>query len=162
MRPLFFAALVALSGCGVAIHQVQPGGFSPYVNLKDHSVVQASAEQHVIFGFNDDTDYVDLCWDGLKRKCPRGNLTGVTVETSTKLGFFNWTNRVVMRGICAEPPPPPEPDYLLDEEGEPFLDEEGNKLLLADYQVDEEGKAVLDKDGAPVPVEVDEEEAKEK
>ena len=109
MRRLWLLMPLVLSGCGVVVHQVAPSGWAPYADLNDHIIVQSSAEQTVLLGLDADTHYVDLCWEGLKRKCPRGNLTGITVETSTKLGFLSWTNRVVMRGVCAEPPPPPPP-----------------------------------------------------
>lgn len=66
-------------------------------------MVKATAEQFTILGFVYDTDYVDRAKKELIQQCPSGQLTGITTEISTSHGFFSWTNRAVMQGLCVSP-----------------------------------------------------------
>lgn len=112
-------AVLALSGaCRGTVHMAQASGFYDVGDGADRSVITSSAEQHTIMGVVEDTLYVDAAWSSLQRQCSRGSIDGITVETSTQLGFFQWTNRVSMRGICVTRPAPAPVVPEADEESE--------------------------------------------
>lgn len=91
-----------LIGCTHSIHQVQVSDFRPYKALERGDVVAASAEQFTILGFTRETNYVDQAYKQLQQKCPNGNLTGITTQISTSHGFFSWTNKALMQGLCVK------------------------------------------------------------
>ena len=94
--------LALSAGCGVSVHQVAASSFEPYASLHSHRVIHMTADQQSFLGFDRDTRYVEQAWDGLKRRCPGGQIVGITAETSTQLGFFSWTNRITLRGVCVQ------------------------------------------------------------
>ena len=98
-------ALLALSvslvsGCAESLHDVHVSDFTPGVDLTEAKSVEARTEQHTIMGFVYDTGYVDEARRHLIDQCPRGRLEGITTQYSTDLGFFSWTNRLLMKGYC--------------------------------------------------------------
>ncbi len=101
MRLLLSMLLIsAFSGCAHSVHQVQVSDFDPFVQIEDGEVVRAQAEQFVIFGFVGQTDYVDQAYSKIQDQCPQGRLTGLTTQFSTSLGFFSWTNKILIQGLC--------------------------------------------------------------
>lgn len=96
------AAAVFTAGCTHSIHQVQVSDFRPYKALERGDVVAASAEQFTVMGFTGETNYVDQAYQRLQQKCPTGNLTGITTQISTSHGFFSWTNKALMQGLCVK------------------------------------------------------------
>ncbi|MCS6839084.1 MAG: hypothetical protein NZ480_09635 [Bdellovibrionaceae bacterium] len=97
---LWALLLGGLWGCAHSVHQVHVVEAGPYVEYAAGKVVKAKAEQFVIFHFVFDTDYVDQCYRRLLEQCPGGHITGVTTRYWTSLGFFSWTNKVEMQGLC--------------------------------------------------------------
>jgi hypothetical protein len=63
-------------------------------------MVEARTEQFVIMGFTGDTKYVDQAYDKLQGTCQGGKIQGITTQFSTSHGFFSWTNKILMRGLC--------------------------------------------------------------
>lgn len=63
-------------------------------------VIQAGSKQFVILGFAFDTNYVDQAYRKLMHNCPQGQITGITSQFSTSHGFFSWTNKILMKGLC--------------------------------------------------------------
>lgn len=61
-----------------------------------------TGEQFVILSFASDTDYVNDAYRELQRKCRGGDIVGITTEFSTDLGFFSWTNRILMQAKCVK------------------------------------------------------------
>lgn len=96
-------AAALLAGCGHSIHQVHTSDFLPPAPIESGEMVKASAEQFVIFWFAEDTNYVDVAAQRLMEACPGGRLTGITTQLSTSLGFFSWTNKALMQGLCLKP-----------------------------------------------------------
>lgn len=94
---LITLALLA-GGCAHSVHLVHVSDYNR--NGGRGRVVTASAEQFAILGFVDNIDYVDTARRRLLKKCP-GAIDGITTEFSTGLGFFSWTNRIIMRGRCS-------------------------------------------------------------
>tara|TARA_B100001094_G_scaffold264695_1_gene266773 strand:+ start:250 stop:573 length:324 start_codon:yes stop_codon:yes gene_type:complete len=92
--------LLFLTGCAVSVHQVQVSDFSDYVSISKGKDVSANTEQFVVFGFVDNVHYVENAVEKLKRKCPRGQIIGITTEYMTELGFFSWKNKVYLKGRC--------------------------------------------------------------
>lgn len=93
---LFFIGILVLSGCAHSVHQYS-------VNSSDSRtgrLVTANSEQFVVLGFVSDTKYVDQAFDRLKSQCPNGRIDGINTRYSTSLGFFSWTNKILMRGYC--------------------------------------------------------------
>lgn len=101
MKKIVLLALL-LSGCTHSIHQVQVSDFQPYRAIERGDVVAASAEQFTVMGFTGETNYVDDAYQRLQRKCPDGTLTGITTQISTSHGFFSWTNKALMQGLCVK------------------------------------------------------------
>jgi hypothetical protein len=99
---LFFAVygLLILSGCAYSIHDVYVSDFQPYAPLEKGNIVTAEAEQFVVMSFVQDTNYVDRAYVKLQKQCPNSTITGISTQFSTSLGFFSWTNKVLMQGLC--------------------------------------------------------------
>mgnify|MGYP001557646415 CR=1 FL=1 len=95
--------MIAVSGCAHSIHQVHTSDFVPGTPIESGEMVKAQTEQFVVLGFVGQTDYVDQAYNQLMSKCSNGVLTGITTEYSTSLGFFSWTNKILMQGLCVHP-----------------------------------------------------------
>jgi hypothetical protein len=93
-------ALTALSACAHSIHEVHTSDFSPGAAIEQGEMVKATGEQFVIMGITDNTAYVDEAYKSLMSACPKGTITGITTQYSTALGFFSWTNKILMQGLC--------------------------------------------------------------
>jgi len=91
---------VLLTGCMHSIHQVHVSDFEPFDKFESGNIVSAKAEQFVILGFVQQTDYVNNAYKMLQEKCPKGQLQGITTQYSTSLSFFSWTNKILMQGLC--------------------------------------------------------------
>lgn len=98
---LISLVLLVLSSCTHSIHMVHVSDFSPtYKQLSEGRVVKAEAEQFVIMGFVNDTNYVNEALAKLESSCREGQIQGITTEYSTSHGFFSWTNRIYIQGLC--------------------------------------------------------------
>ncbi|MFT4763660.1 MAG: hypothetical protein ACI9OH_000749 [Oleispira sp.] len=95
-----FLPLMLLAGCTHSIHMVHTDGFDLGMPAdgKAH-YVEAVATQNVIFFFAFDTDYVDEAKAALEQQCS-GKLSAVSTQYSTSHGFFHWTNKILMKGLC--------------------------------------------------------------
>jgi hypothetical protein len=91
-----------LNGCAHSIHQVHTSDFLPASPLSQGQVITAQAEKFVILGFTQDTTYVDQAYQKLIASCPNGAVSGITTQLSTSLGFFSWTHKVLMQGLCVK------------------------------------------------------------
>lgn len=93
------AAIIAVTtGCVESLHDVYVSNFAP----TEGKLVEVRSEQWTFMGFVDDTAYVDEAHASLIAKCPDGRLENITTQYSTDLGFFSWTNRVLMKGYCTQ------------------------------------------------------------
>lgn len=101
MKFLLTASLF-LSGCAYSVHNVYVSDFGAYPKLEQGQMVKASAEQHVVMGFVYETNYVDQARKKLIDQCPQGDISGISTQFSTSLGFFSWTNKVLMQGLCTK------------------------------------------------------------
>ncbi|MGZ3744910.1 MAG: hypothetical protein ACXWRE_09725 [Pseudobdellovibrionaceae bacterium] len=101
------AGLLLLSGCAYSVHEVYISDFGAYKKLEQGEVVKASTEQFVIMGFIYDTNYVDQARRKLIAQCPQGEISGISTQYSTDLGFFSWTNKILMQGLCTKNSPGP-------------------------------------------------------
>ncbi len=93
-------SLALLGGCAHSVHQVHTSDFSPYAEIERGDMIKAYADQFVVFGFVSDTNYVDVAHNKLMQACPSGQITGITTQYSTSLGFLSWTNKILMQGLC--------------------------------------------------------------
>jgi hypothetical protein len=104
MRALAAAALLALAatGCTYSVHEVNAAGYAP-ADAADRprkgEWVQARAEQSVVLGITDNTDYVDHAYASLLSQCA-GDVVGLQTRYSTSLSFLSYTNVVEMRAMC--------------------------------------------------------------
>jgi hypothetical protein len=98
MRTLAILIYFLLAGCAYSVHQVHVADYD--FKTKAPREISSAAEQFVVLGFTQNTDYVDLAWNQLKQKCDRGEISGVNTRFSTALGFFSWTNKVAMTAYC--------------------------------------------------------------
>ena len=97
---IVIATLLVSGACTHSIHMVHVGGFSPYHPKAKGKIVTSREEQKTIMGFVKSTDYVDRAYEALKKQCKQGELTGITTQFSTSHGFFSWTNKILMQGLC--------------------------------------------------------------
>ncbi len=95
-----FLGTAFLSGCAYSVHENHTSDFTNNTALSKSQVIEATAEQDVVLGFVGQTDYVDQAFTQLKTECPQGDITGIQTRYSTSLGFFSWTNKIVMKAYC--------------------------------------------------------------
>lgn len=92
--------VLSFAGCAHSVHQAHVSDFGPYASVESGEVVKGYAEQFVILGFIGQTDYVNQAYANLMQACGDGRITGITTQMSTSLGFFSWTNKALMQGLC--------------------------------------------------------------
>lgn len=97
---LLAAALLAPAACTHSIHLVHVSDFDPGVAKDRGKWITAKTEQFVIMGFKFDTEYVDRAYRMLQEDCRGGKVQGITTQFSTSHGFFSWTNKILMQGLC--------------------------------------------------------------
>ena len=86
--------------CTHSVHLVHVGDFKPYQKITSGKRIEAQAEQFVVLGFTQETDYVNLARAELIKKCPGGAIQGPMNRISTSHGFFSWTNKAYMQALC--------------------------------------------------------------
>lgn len=102
MNKILGAALaLTLSACTHSLHVAHYSDFGPtYAPTSSGTMVTAAAEQFVVLGFVGQTDYVNQAYAKLLHQCPSGQIQGIETQYSTDHGFFSWTNRIRMQGLC--------------------------------------------------------------
>ncbi len=93
-------ALVFLTNCTHSVHVVSFSDFRPYVQASKGTVVKSEASKKIILGFAFDTQYVDQAYTDLKNQCPNGTVSGISSQYLTSHGFFSWTDKIIMQGLC--------------------------------------------------------------
>ena len=100
---IILSTLFLLSACSHSIHLVHVSDFAPtYKALSEGRIVQSKAEQFVVMGFVQETNYVENAYQQLQASCPGAEIQGITTQFSTSHGFFSWTNFVEMQGLCVQ------------------------------------------------------------
>lgn len=97
-----FLITLFLQACAYSVHQVHVGDFKPAAALEKGNVISSRTEQKVFMGFTQETEYVNRAYYQLASQCDGGYVTGITTQLSTDLGFFSWTNRALMQGLCVK------------------------------------------------------------
>lgn len=101
MKKLFLTAFLFLSfSCAHSIHMVQATSFDTSEKAGKSRVIEARSKQFVVMDFVTQTDYADEAYEILLSQCPNGRIEGVVTQFSTSLGFFSWTNKILMKGLC--------------------------------------------------------------
>lgn len=103
MKAISLVLLLVLSACAHSIHEVHTSDFSPGAPIESGNMIKGYGEQKVIFWFAENTDYIDRAYRKLMGACPGGVVTGITTQISTSMGFFSWTNKALMQGLCILP-----------------------------------------------------------
>jgi len=105
--PLLMFALVAVlaCGCSYSMHEYQAAGYAPATHTagppRQAVWIHSRANQGVILGVTDNTDYVDEAYARLLDQCP-GDIVAVNTRYSTKLGFLSYRNTVEMQAFCLQ------------------------------------------------------------
>ncbi|MCK6597388.1 MAG: hypothetical protein L6Q37_03420 [Bdellovibrionaceae bacterium] len=97
---LLFGIFMSLASCTHSVHIVNFSDFRPYREAKTAVSIEAKSEQFVVLGFTDNTSYVNEAYQRLMQKCIDGQISGISTQYYTSLGFFSWTNHIVMQGLC--------------------------------------------------------------
>jgi hypothetical protein len=97
---IFSLVLITFLNCMSSLHQFSPSDTTGYYSYDSLKKVEARAEQFTILGFVKDTNYVDSALQDLLNKCVDGKLEGIGTTFKTRLGFFSWTNEVILMGYC--------------------------------------------------------------
>lgn len=104
MRALYLVIFLILGSCAHSIHNVHVSDFTPAKPIEAGDIVKAKSEQFVIMGFTNETLYVEQAYQKLLAACPNGPISNISTQFSTSLGFFSWTNKVLMQGLCLRAP----------------------------------------------------------
>ncbi len=105
MKNLIFSILILpiLTSCAFSMHQVHVSDFQPYAPIEQGGeVVKAVGEQFVILWFTSETNYVNEAYAQLQQKCIHGDLSSITSQLYTELGFMSWKNKILLQGVCRE------------------------------------------------------------
>jgi hypothetical protein len=94
--------LLVLAGCTYSVHQVHVSDFDPGVEKSRGRMIEAKTDQFVILSFAFNTDYVGKAYEKLMAECKGGRIQGITTQYSTSHGFFSWTNKILMKGLCVK------------------------------------------------------------
>mgnify|MGYP003686998699 CR=1 FL=1 len=100
MKALLLLTILFLVSCSHSVHLVHSSDHSVRVDQSKGKKISVEAQQHVIFWFAFDTNYVDEAHDKLKQKCSKGSVKNITTRYSTSHGFFSWYNKINMQGVC--------------------------------------------------------------
>jgi len=93
--------LFFLFSCAHSVHMVHTNDFDNTRGLaKKVKPIEVRTKQFVVLGFAFDTNYVDEAKKKLEGQCLDGRLEGVTTQFSTSLGFFSWTNKILIKAFC--------------------------------------------------------------
>lgn len=103
---LVLAAVAVLAcGCSYSMHEYQAAGYAPATQTsgppRQAVWIHARANQGVVLGVTDNTDYVDEAYQRLLSQCP-GDIVAVNTRYSTKLGFLSYRNTVEMQAFCLQ------------------------------------------------------------
>ena len=82
-----------LVSCGSSVHQVHVSDFELVKGKK----IEAHAQRKEIL-YGSETNYVNEAYQRLQDQCKQGQIHGITTRYFTDLGFFSWTNYIVMQG----------------------------------------------------------------
>ena len=99
---LLLSILFLLGGCTHAVHQYHVSETEKISRKSKVKNITTISEQYVVMGFVTQTDYVNTAYANLQKKCRTGSVTGIHTRFSTSHGFFSWTNKVKMSGICVK------------------------------------------------------------
>lgn len=90
-------------GCSYSMHEYQAAGYAAPTAVagpaRKAEPIIARADQGVVLGITDNTDYVDVAYARLVSQC-EGDIVGVNTRYSTKLGFLSYRNTVEMQAYC--------------------------------------------------------------
>jgi hypothetical protein len=92
-----------LSGCAHSVHQVHVSEINQVPTSGAGRIVRAEAEQFVVLGVARETQFVEQAYSRLLQQCSGQPINGVSTQFMTSLGFFSWTNKVLVQGYCAQP-----------------------------------------------------------
>jgi hypothetical protein len=115
LRLLLVVAGALACGCSYSLHEYQAAGYAPATISSGAPTVRtaqptraaplaaerihAHAEQSVVLGITDNTDYVDEAFASLVSQCP-GDVIGLNTRYSTKLGFLSYRNTIDIQALC--------------------------------------------------------------
>jgi hypothetical protein len=85
-----------------SLHQYHSSDPIQLIPSDSNRKISSTSEQFVILGFVFDTKYVDEALENLKAQCPNGSIDRIDTVFKTKLGFFSWTNQILINGYCME------------------------------------------------------------
>ena len=100
LKTMCLSTALFFAGCAHSVHQVHTSDFLPAASIQSGRIVKGSAEQFVILGITSETNYVNQAVQKIMNECPNGRITALTTQISTSLGFFSWTNKALIQGLC--------------------------------------------------------------
>jgi hypothetical protein len=93
----FLVMSLFLSGCA----SVNSVSLTPIPGQKG-KVVKAEVSKWVILGLTFDNQFIDPLVDDLKRKCPKGLISGILTKDETIAYFLFYKHKVTATGFCSE------------------------------------------------------------
>jgi hypothetical protein len=102
-RAIVFIVGMLACGCSYSMHEYQAAGYATPTRTagptRQAEWIEAKADQSVVLGVTDNTNYVDRAYAILLAQCS-GEIVGLNTRYSTKLGFLSSKNTVEMRAFC--------------------------------------------------------------
>ena len=87
-------------GCVHAHHMTAMSDIHAPSHFNDGRLIESEANQVVVLGLAENTDFVVAAYRDLGLQCPNGTVTGIQTRYSTALGFLRWEHTVRMWGYC--------------------------------------------------------------
>lgn len=100
MKSLLLLSILFLFSCSHSVHLVHMSDHSVITDQKRGKKIDVLSEQKVIFWFTFDSNYVEAAREKLMAKCHNGTIKNIVTRYSTSHGFFHWTNKIYMQGVC--------------------------------------------------------------
>jgi hypothetical protein len=94
--------LLMIISCTHSVHIMHVGDFRPYQKFSSGTKIESEAEQFLILGFTQESNYINEAREQLMAQCENGVIQGPVTRVSTSHGFFSWTNRVYMQALCVK------------------------------------------------------------
>lgn len=101
LRAFLILGLLQVS-CAHSIHDVYVSDINQGTPFAKTKQVVANSSQFEVLWTATSTDYVEQAYTDLQEKCPKGDITGITTQFSTSLGFLSWHNKILMKGYCVQ------------------------------------------------------------
>ena len=91
------------TSCAYSVHQNYFSEFDLGKNPPAGKAITGEAEQFSILLNFSHYELVEKARANLEAQCPEGRITGINTRLLSAFGFFSWTDKIQMVGLCLPP-----------------------------------------------------------